>query len=81
MAADTDNGRFITVDPLANATFGGRISLAGFSYLNSAVRALESSPALLVQASLRCGWSSRYIHVADERLQQKVANLPTIVSK
>ena len=55
MAADAGNGRFFTVDPLTSASFGGRISLAETSTLDSAVCALESSPALLVQALYDAG--------------------------
>ena len=50
MNLDAGNGRLFTVDPLTSASFGGRISFAGTSPLDSAVCALESSPALLVQA-------------------------------
>ena len=55
MSADPGHGSFFTVDPLANATFGGRISLAGISSLDSAVSAFESSPELLVKALYDAG--------------------------
>ena len=55
MSADPGHGSFFTVDPLANATFGGRISLADTSSLDSVVCALESSPASLAQAFYDAG--------------------------
>ena len=55
MNADAGHGRFFTVDPLTSASFGGRISLAGTSPLDSAVCALESSPVLLAQALYDAG--------------------------
>jgi len=64
MAADTDNGRFITVDPLTGASFGGRISLAETSSLDSVVCALESSPASLAQALYDAGvlaWATPHL--------------------
>jgi len=64
MASDTDNGRFITVDPLTGASFGGRISLAETSSLDSAVCALESSPASLAQAFYDAGvlaWATPHL--------------------
>ena len=53
--ADPGHGSFFTVDPLANATFGGRISLAEKCSLDSAVSAFESSPELLVKALYDAG--------------------------
>ena len=55
MNVDKGHRNFLTVDPLANATFGGRISLAGKSSLDSTVCALESSPALLAQVFYDAG--------------------------
>ena len=55
MNADSGYRRFFTVDPLTSASFGRRISLAETSSLDSAVCALESSPALLVQALYDAG--------------------------
>ena len=55
MNADSGYGRFFTVDPLTSASFGGRISLTETSLLDSAVCALESSPALLAQALYDAG--------------------------
>ena len=55
MNADSGYGRLFTVDPLTSASFGGRISLTETSLLDSAVCALESSPALLAQALYDAG--------------------------
>ena len=64
MAADTGSGRFITVDPLTSTSFGGRVSLAETSSLDSAVCALESSPASLAQALYDAGvlaWATPHL--------------------
>ena len=64
MAADAGNGRFFNVDPLTSASFGGRISLAETSTLDSAVCALESSPASLAQAFYDAGvlaWATPHL--------------------
>ena len=55
MSVDPGQGSFFTVDPLDNATFGGRICLAGTSSLDSAVRTFESSPELLANVLYDAG--------------------------
>ena len=64
MNADSGHRNFFTVDPLANATFGGRISLAETSSLDSVACALESSPASLAQALYDAGvlaWATPHL--------------------
>ena len=64
MSADSGYRRFFTVDPLTGASFGGRISLAETSSLDSVVCALESSPASLAQALYDAGvlaWATPHL--------------------